>query len=67
MKEYKVIVNVRDQSGLLPDFAGKTETFYEKAESAQFLKDKVDKEMQSNFGYELECEGMYYSVNVESV
>lgn len=67
MNEYKVTVNVRYQSGLLPDFVGKTETFYEKAESAQSLKNKVDKEMQSNFGYELECEGMYYSVNVELV
>lgn len=67
MNEYKVTINVQDQNGLLPDFVGKSETFYEKAESAQSLKNKVDKEMQSNFGYELECGGMYYSVNVESV
>lgn len=67
MNEYKVTVNVKDQSGFLPDFAGKTEIFYEKSDSAQSIKEKVDTEMQSKFGYELEFGGMNYSVNIELV
>lgn len=67
MKEYKVTVNIRDQSGILPDFMGKTETFYEKSESAQSLKEKVDREMRNNFEYELNHKGMYYSVDIESI
>jgi len=67
MQEYKVTVNIRDQSGLLPDFFGKTHSFYEKAESAQSLKDKVDSEMKSNFSYELDYEGMYYSVEISKI
>jgi hypothetical protein len=67
MQEYKVTVNVRNQSGLLPDVVGKTHSFYEKAESAQSLKDKVDREMRNNFGYELDYEGMYYSVEINKV
>lgn len=44
-REYKVTVNIKNQSGIFPDFFGKTETFYVESESIVKLSRKLKEEL----------------------
>lgn len=62
MNEYKVVIKVRRNDGLLPDFFGKEETAYIKADSAGEVKKGVDTLMKDNFGFELYSNEISYDI-----
>lgn len=61
MNEYKITVTTYDDSGIFPDFFGKTHESYEVSESAQAIQEKFAQIMKEQFP------GVRYQLKIEKL
>jgi hypothetical protein len=67
MKEYKVTIKFFNHAGFLPDFFGKTEEIYIKADSVEELRQSIEDMIKDKFSMETEMGEMTYKVKIELV